>query len=194
MKHTKQMAIVTLLFLAVSGAAAQSLGDYARTVRKNKPDASLTTRHYDNDNLPSNDGLSVVGPPPSGEAKPAQAAAPSPAAAAAESKKAADEWQKKLDSQKQKIDALTHELDLNQRELRLRQAAYSGDPTIALHNAQYDKDVAQEKNDIDSKQKEIEEARQQLSDLQEEARKAGIADKEKDEGSEKTSEQNNDKK
>jgi len=64
MKHTKLMAIVTLLLLGVSGAAAQSLGDYARAVRKNKAESSSTTRHYDNDNLPTNESLSVVGPPP----------------------------------------------------------------------------------------------------------------------------------
>ena len=64
MKHTKLMAIVTLLLLGASGAAAQSLGDYARAVRKNKAEPGSTSRHYDNDNLPTNETLSVVGPPP----------------------------------------------------------------------------------------------------------------------------------
>jgi len=64
MKHTKYMAIGTLLLLGVSGAAAQSLGDYARAARKKKAEPTSTTRHYDNDNLPTNETLSVVGPPP----------------------------------------------------------------------------------------------------------------------------------
>jgi len=52
MKHMKCMAIITLLLLlAVGGASAQSLGDYARAARKRKPEPSTTTRHYDNDNL-----------------------------------------------------------------------------------------------------------------------------------------------
>ena len=39
MKHMKHMAIGTLLLLGVSGAAAQSLGDYARAARKSKTKA-----------------------------------------------------------------------------------------------------------------------------------------------------------
>ena len=54
MKHMKHMAIGTLLLLGVSGASAQSLGDYARAVRKNKAEPSSTSRHFDNDNLPTN--------------------------------------------------------------------------------------------------------------------------------------------
>ena len=75
MKHTKLMAIVTLLLLGVSAAAAQSLGDYARAVRKNKAETSSTARHYDNDNLPTNETLSVVGPPPGADANAGQKAA-----------------------------------------------------------------------------------------------------------------------
>ena len=42
-----------------------SLGDYARNVRKNKPEVNTVSRHYDNDNLPTTEPLSVVGPDPS---------------------------------------------------------------------------------------------------------------------------------
>ena len=44
MKHTKLMAIGTLLLLGVSGAAAQSLGDYARAARKKKVEPTTATR------------------------------------------------------------------------------------------------------------------------------------------------------
>src|SRR5271157_3184719 len=98
MKHMKWMVIGTLLLLGVSAAAAQSLGDYARETRKNKAATSSTSRHYDNDNLPTNETLSVVGPPPADDAKAGQAAKAAdvnPAAAAAERQKTADEWKKK---------------------------------------------------------------------------------------------------
>ncbi len=194
MKHTKQMAIVTLLLLGVGGAAAQSLGDYARTVRKNKPDTSSTTRHYDNDNLPTNETLSVVGPTP--EPKSAQAAkatAVDPAAAAAERKQVADEWKAKLEIQKAKIDAFNHELDLEQREYRLRAAAFYGDAGARLRDAaQWEKDDSQYKSDVDGKQKAIEAARQELDNLQEQARKAGITEKEQN--PDKNNDNNTDKK
>src|ERR1039457_6135586 len=79
------MAIAALILLGASGVSAQSLGDYARAVRKKKPQAETAPpprpgehragagpktgprrgrppRHYDNDNLPTNEQLSVVGP------------------------------------------------------------------------------------------------------------------------------------
>ncbi|MGD0791023.1 MAG: hypothetical protein ABR920_04560 [Terriglobales bacterium] len=183
MKHMKRVAIATLLLLGVSGAAAQSLGDYARAVRKNKPEPSSTNRHFDNDNLPAGNALSVVGPPPAGDANPGDAAkaAVDPAAAAAERQKTADEWKEKIDKQKEKIDSLNHELDLDQREYRLRAAAMYSDAGTRLRNAaQWDKDDAQYKSDIDGKQKALDAARQQLDEMQEQARKAGIVEKEKD--------------
>lgn len=190
MKYTKQMAVVTLLLLGVSGAAAQSLGDYARAARKNKTGPSAASRHYNNDNLPTGQQLSVVGPPPTGDANaapetgsenPAPAAttaAVDPVAAAAERRKAAEEWKTKLGTQKEKIAALNHELDLDQREYRLRAAAMYGDAGNRLRNAaQWDKEDTQYKSDIEGKQKALDAARQELDELQEQARKAGMADK-----------------
>ena len=61
MKRTNWMAIAILILFTMP-AAAQSLGDYARNARKNKPQPSTNTRYFDNDNLPTKDQLSVVGP------------------------------------------------------------------------------------------------------------------------------------
>jgi hypothetical protein len=56
-----------LLALSVSSAVAQSdapLGDYARQARKQKAQAVPAGKKFDNDNLPREDKLSVVGQPP----------------------------------------------------------------------------------------------------------------------------------
>jgi hypothetical protein len=187
MKHMKRVAMATLLLLAISGAAAQSLGDYARAARKNKPAPTSTSRHFDNDNLPTGENLSVVGPPPAGDAgnansaPAAKASAVDPAAAAADRQKTADEWKKKLDQQKEKIDSLNRELDLDQREYRLRAAAMYGDAGNRLRNAaQWDKEDTNYKSDVNGKQKALDAARQELDEMQEQARKAGIVEKEKD--------------
>lgn len=189
MKHTKYTAIGTLLLLGVSGAAAQSLGDYARAARKKKVEPTSTSRHYDNDNLPTGETVSVVGPSPASAAnagnpnstQATKAAVVDPAAAAAERQKTADEWTKKLDQQKQKIDSLNHDLDIDQREYRLRAAAMYADAGNRLRNAaQWDKDDTQYKNDVDGKQKTLDAARQELEQMQEQARKAGIVEKDKD--------------
>jgi hypothetical protein len=189
------MAMGTLLLILVSGAAAQSLGDYARAARKNKPEPSTASHHYDNDNLPTNETLSVVGPPASGDASAGNAkpAAANAAASAADKQKAADEWQKKLDQQKQTVDSLNHELDLDQRELRLRTAAATADPTVGVRNVQWNKDEARYRNEIDEKQKALDAARKQLDDLQEQAHKAGIAASQKDNDTNKDTDKDKDK-
>jgi hypothetical protein len=142
MKHMKHIAIGSLLLLAASSVAAQSLGDVAKAARKNKPATNSTSRHFDNDNLPTGEALSVVGPPPTSAANAAQTAnapAGAPAADAAERQKAADEWKDRLDQQKAKVDALNHELDIDQRELRLRTAAVNFDPDVQVRNLQWQK-------------------------------------------------------
>src|SRR5208282_3150867 len=183
--------------LGVSGATAQSLGDYAREARKNKTETSSASHHYDNDNLPTGEALSVVGPPASDD-KAAQgtetSSAPTAKAPAGDPAAAAAEMTKKIDKQKEKIESLSHELDLDQREYRLRAAAFYGDAGERLRSsAQWDKDDAQYKSDIESKQKAIEAARQELDELREQARKAGIQEQDKDNGKDKDNSQNNDK-
>lgn len=188
------MAAAILILLGGSAATAQSLGDYARAARKAKLQPTSTSRHYDNDNIPKTDHLNVVGPEPSVDAgaaqAPATAGAPAdaakavpkdPKAEAADRKKAADEMQKKLDEKKQKIDALNHELDLSQREYRLRAAAMYSDAGNRLRNAAaWDKEDAQYKQEMADKQKAIDAARQDLETAQEEARKAGLKQKDQE--------------
>ena len=196
MKHTKLMAIVTLLLLGASGAAAQSLGDYARAVRKNKAEPGSTSRHYDNDNLPTNETLSVVGPPPGAAAnagKKAAAVDSSAAAAAAARQKMADEWNDKIAKQKAKVDSLNHEIDLDQRELRVRAAALYSDPSISARSLQWNKDDAQYRSDIDAKQKTLDAARQQLDEMQSQAHKAGIAENATDKDNNKSSDKDSNK-
>jgi len=183
MKHTKHVATVALLLIGVGSLSAQSLGDLARNVRKNKPETASANHHYDNDNLPVNQQLSVVGPPPTSASDAAQAQATGNAAAAnpatpADPQKAGEEWQKNIAAQKSKIDALSHELDIDQREYRLKAAAFYGDAGTRLRDsAQFDKDAADHKSNIEQKQKAIDTAQQQLDSLLEQARKAGVSEK-----------------
>ena len=206
MKRMTWLAAAILILLGASVATAQSLGDYARAARKAKLQPASSSRHYDNDNLPKDEHLSVVGTEPSenadnppapaadsaqtdaGKTAPkdqkaegtdaAKATTKDPNAEAADRQKAAEELQKKIDDQKQKIDALNHELDLAQREYRLRAAAMYSDAGNRLRNqAQWDKDDAQYQQEMADKQKAIEAVKQQLDASQEEARKTGLKQK-----------------
>ena len=59
------LAILACMLAGPVAQAQQPLGDYARTVRKDKEKEPKTSvKKYDNDNLPVNDKLSIVGNAP----------------------------------------------------------------------------------------------------------------------------------
>jgi hypothetical protein len=181
---------IGVLLLFGTGAFAQSLGEVARSARKGKTHQSAANHQYDNDNLPKTEHLSVVGPAPAvtgngstptGDVNPQnQAAAQATSAAdkkaaAPKPPSAADEWKNKIDDQKQKVASLSHELELTQREYRLRAVAMYSDAGNRLRNsATWDKEDADFKKQLDEKQKAVDAAKQDLDNLTEQARKAGI--------------------
>jgi len=183
------------ILVALAGAQNQSLGDYARTVRKDKTNTQQqpAARKFDNDNLPKDDKLSVVGnvseptktegtdnaaqANPSGEAAKGEAAKKEESGpeSAQERQKRFGEWKDKIQAQKDQVDLLSRELDIEQREYRLRAASFYGDAGNRLRNAAaWDKEDAQYKQKIADKQKAVDAAKHQLENLQEQARKDGV--------------------
>ncbi len=181
---------------AASTPNGSSLGEYARQVRKTS-DTTSKPKVFDNDNLPKNDHLSVVGKaaePETAQPKADEAAAPDAANQPAEEKKATTpaspgnvpsdpkareealkQWSDKLAKQKDQIDLMNRELDVLQREYQIRAAAMYADVGNRLRNsADWDKQDAQYKQQIADKQKAIEDAKQKMDDMEEEARKAGV--------------------
>jgi hypothetical protein len=172
-----------------STAPTQSLGDYARAQRKDKKAAPV--KQFDNDNLPMDDKLSVVGGATSDSSTTSQTAAnggadadkkadPNPPAiqpgqSQEDRQKTYDAWKDKIAAQKDKTALLSRELDVEQREYQLRAAAMYADAGNRLRNsAEWDKEDADYKKKIEEKKKAVDEAKQQMDDMQEEARKAGV--------------------
>ncbi len=207
---TIALSSVLLASLAAGQASTpaqdqSSLGDYARKVHKDTgPAAKARPKVFDNDNLPKDDKISVIGQPPAANAETPstdtneKAAAPAdgksadskaatdnktpatkPAAATDEDqakKQAAwKAWQDKLGEQKKQIDLAARELDVTQREYQLRAAAMYADAGNRLRNStQWDKEEATYKQQIADKQKAVDDAKQKLTDMQEDARKDGL--------------------
>jgi predicted RNase H-like nuclease (RuvC/YqgF family) len=180
------LAVSLAVVASVMGATAQSdsLGDYARAVRKEKRPAAK--KIYTNDNLPTSASISVVGAPQA-------AAEDEPAATAHDSKQKPDkvqkeektseakqpqdeaEWREQIDAQKKEIGNLEHELDLLKREYNLQVADYYGNAGNQLLDPKKWLDQEQKyRSDIADKQKQIEDAKSQLQDMEEAARKAGM--------------------
>jgi len=190
-------AFVAILAISCASAQDAPLGDLARQVRKQKP--APTAKTFDNDNLPKDDKVSVVGQapepsdgnPPDGNnatAQPGESAQPADAASpgSGETKSSADEeqakkqamwkeWQNKIKQQRDAIDLANRELDVANREYRLRAAAFYADAGNRLRNStSWDKEDGQYKDQIAAKQKTLDDAKKALDDMQEEARKAGV--------------------
>jgi len=186
-------------------SSSDSLGDYARQVRK-APPAPNKPKVFDNDNLPREEKLSIVGnateTPAANATETKPEAAPAPAASTGEAKAQTEaaqpttpaagpaktpeeddaakqaawkQWGDRIASQKDQIDLLQRELDVLQREYKLRAAAMYADVGNRMRNElDWDKQDAQYKQQIADKQKALDDAKQKLDDLLEDARKAGV--------------------
>ncbi|HKN16902.1 MAG TPA: hypothetical protein VJX47_08170 [Candidatus Sulfotelmatobacter sp.] len=197
MKRITYVGFVFALFTIMAGSTAlaqttqtttqaadqSSLGDYARKIHKD-PAVKAKPKVFDNDNLPTEDKLSVVGAPVAANAGDSTATNSDPKNSAPatkpeddQSKKEAEwkSWQDKLATQKSAIDLASRELDVLQKEYQLRAAAMYADVGNRLRNSsQWDKEDADFKQKIADKQKAVEDAKQKLDDMQEQARKAGV--------------------
>ena len=185
--------LIGLSAIARAQAQSASLGDYARSVKQNKPQATKApAKVFDNDNLPSAT-ISVVGAPapaatdaakdnkdnkqPDAKADDKTAASTPKTGEKAAEKKAAteikpgqspeerqkvfDSWKKRIADQKKKVDELAHDLDDFQHNSTLAQVS------LWPETQKYGKGLA-------DKQKALAQAKADLNDLQEQARKAGV--------------------
>jgi len=184
MKRMSWIAAGMALLLGASGAYAQSLGDVARSNRQAKAQQPSSSRQFDNDNLPTENPISVVGKPADSAPSANKKASTGPStdngktetseakSASTASKPVAVDWKKKIEEQKKKIEELTRELDLNEREYRLRAVAMYSDVGNRLRNAaQWDKEDADYKQRIAGQQQALDSAKQELADMEERARK-----------------------
>jgi chromosome segregation ATPase len=176
-----------------------SLGAYARQIKK-ESSTGAKPKVFDNDNLPKQDKLSIVGAAPPSDQNGDQAKQDDAAAASSETKDASGantseqkpatgnaeqdeaakqaawkQWGERIKAQKDQIDLLTRELNVLQREYQIRAAAMYADVGNRLRNStDWDKQDAQYKQQIADKEKAVDDAKQKLDDLEEEARKAGV--------------------
>jgi hypothetical protein len=166
-------------------AQDQPLGDVARkVVHKESDPAKPKAKVFDNDNLPMQDKISVVGQSAdtsnvasNGDAQPSVANPAKPVQQDDQAKKQAEwkDWQGKITAQKDQIDLAGRELDVLQREYQLRAAEMYADAGNRLRNSgQWDKEDADYKQKIADKQKAVDDAKQKLTDMQEQGRKAGV--------------------
>jgi hypothetical protein len=166
-------------------AEGPSLGDFARAVRKSRPqEVKPAEKVYDNDNIASATSVSVVGNSSAASdssnttetkgnngASGNQNAQPesktqnddppkvSPGQSREDRQKVFDSWKQRIDDQKHKIDQLSQEIS-GLKNVNNSQVSVWPDQKYA--------------QTLTDKQKALDDAKAGLSDLQEQARKAGV--------------------
>lgn len=177
-----RLAVPALLFavLGVSCAAQEQNSDdvaaAARKAKEQQKTAPKPKKIVTNDDIPS--------APASAPASDTNAAKPegqpaTGATAAADDKAAENDpkseayWHKRFQELRDKLANAEKELDILQRELDKDQVQYYPDPQKALMQQHDRSDINDKTAKIDAKKKEIDSINQQISDLEDELRKAG---------------------
>jgi len=172
-------ALATLLGLAALSAPAQDQGNddvaaAARRSRQQQKNAPKPAKVVTNDDFPS----PAPSPTPATDSKATgegrkDADQASAELAAENDPKSEVYWRKRFQKLHDKLSQSEKELDIMQRELDKNQVQYYSDPQKALIQQHDRSDINEGTAKIDAKKKEIESLKQQLSNLEDELRKAG---------------------
>ena len=168
---------LAMCMFAGAQSESESLGDYARSVRKSKAEEAKTAaKVYDNDNLPAAPSISVVGDSSAAadnqtdktpktaqqpQAGPSDALQVKPGQSQEDRQKAYDAWKQRIELQRQRIDQLSTDLESYKHSATMPAAQ------AWPYNQQYQKGIT-------DKEKALDDAKAELSEMQEQARKAGV--------------------
>jgi chromosome segregation ATPase len=156
------------------------VADAARKSREQQKKEAKPKKVYTEDDLSRGKGnasaqsaTSTGQQNPQGALDNGQAAATGADSATAEDKNDEKKWRKRFQAVRDKIAQSEKELDLLQREWDKAQVQYYPDPQKALMEQNGRKEINEKTAKIDGKKKEIDQLKQNLSDLEDDLRKAG---------------------
>ena len=188
----KRMYIGSLVLIGLlSGLAAaqsDSLADAARKHKEQQAGKPVATKVYTNDNLPATETISTVGAPvadASAAATDGQPASTNTAPAVAKDadkddasktrQKSWEDWRDKIQKQKASVDQMQKENEEIERQYKLTTGNYNSSAQERLYDgAAMAKEDAAYKQQMEQKQKAIDDAKQKIDDMQEQARRAGV--------------------
>jgi hypothetical protein len=193
--HVFGLLLLTGLLAGVA-TAQDSLGDAARLQKHQREGKPVAAKVFTNDNLPGTETISTVGVAPSETASDATAGGQPAASDTAkndangkpedpvkERQKVWEEWRNKIQTQKAAIEQLQKDIDESEKLHRMAQVTNTAnnnstntpyDPAHVYNGAEMVKEEAAFHDQIELKKKAIEDGKQKVEDLQEEARRAGV--------------------
>lgn len=159
-------ALAGALFLMLASGHAQSLGDVAREQReKVATDAAAPAKVVTNEDIPETDGPEST--PSVGVRRHRVAHPVEPVTPASNDTRAAAQWKSKIVAQERKITSLQNQIDRINASIRFtRTSCYS----CAQHNEMQ----IEKLESVQRLQQQLDDQKQNLQDMQETARKAGL--------------------
>jgi predicted RNase H-like nuclease (RuvC/YqgF family) len=154
-----------------SQQAVDPLAAAARKARAEQQSAPKPKKVYTNDDF---------APPPAAKATDAKPAAQAGSAATSDAELAAENdpkteiyWRKRFSKVRDKLATAEKEVAVLQREFDKDEVQYYPDPQKALMQQYTRKDINDKRAKLDAKQKEVDSLKKQLSDMEDELRRAG---------------------
>lgn len=149
----------------------------ARKAREQKKDqaGAKSPRVFNNENIPTQGGVSAVGQNPTAAdstdaAATEAAAAPGAGASAGPSEKT---WRDRFGKLRKKLEQDQTDLDIMQRELGVLDVQYYNDPVKGMQQGYSRSDINEKTDKIEAKKKAIEADQQAIADAEDELQKAG---------------------
>jgi hypothetical protein len=157
-------------------AQEDSLAAAARKAREQKKDqaGAKPAKVFNNDNIPTQGGVSAVGIQPSAPADGTDAAtgsASAPAAGAAPSGEAA--WRDRFAKLRKKLEQDQTDLDIMQRELGVLDVQYYNDPVKSMQQGYSRSDINEKTDKIAAMKKTIDGDNQAIADAEDELQRSG---------------------
>jgi hypothetical protein len=153
----------------------------ARKAREQKKDqaGAKPARVFNNDNIPTQGGVSAVGQQPAADAAGSTdgaAAADSTGASASGTTSAANgeaAWRERFKRLRKKLEQDQDDLSIMQRELGVLDVQYYNDPVKSMQQGYSRSDINEKTDKIEARKKMIEADEQAISDAEEELHRAG---------------------
>ncbi len=164
-KAGKKAVLMTgFIFLMVAGSYGQSLGDVAREQRQKQ--AAKAANHppkvITNEDIPESPEASSNEPSDNAEHE------TSSSHPASSGSKSAEQWQAQIQGQKSSIASLQNQIE------KLNSSIHFAGPNCVANCVQYNERQVKKQDEVQRMQKQLEEEKKKLEDMQDSARKEGF--------------------
>jgi hypothetical protein len=160
----KIVAVMGVVLFVIASTYGQSLGDVAREQRQKQAEDA----HHTERKVLTNEDLPERVEPESSTSVSTDEHEPTPAAPASNDIHAGEQWKAKIETRRNSIASLQSQID------KLNSSIHFAGPNCVANCVQYNEGQIRKQDEVERMQKQLDQQKKQLEDMQESARKAGL--------------------